>query len=174
MKQILVFRLRASRMKGVIIIVSALLLSVVYASYLYFFRSGEIHQIYQNVEYWPVSKQSCKSTVVLVKNTSISNYGKRKFWLENEKLLMDKWNPLNNECDSIHFMKNKTERATFPGKNNYWVGDDQYCLNGTLGSDKCISKDELLFSVQLRALTSKNKVISEYKGKPVYLYLIDN
>ncbi|WP_174340755.1 DUF943 family protein [Enterobacter sp. JMULE2] len=161
-------------MKGMIIIVPALLLSVVYASYLYFFRIGEIHQIYQNVEYWLVSKQNCKSTVVLVNNAPISDYGKKKLWLENEKLLMSKWNPLESECDSIHFMKNKTERATFPDENNYWVGDEQYCLNGTLGSDKCISKDELLFSVQLRTLTSKDKVISEYKGKPVYLYLIDN
>lgn len=161
-------------MKGVIIIASALLLSVVCFSYLYFFRNGEIHQVYQNVEYWQVSKQNCKSTVVLVNNAPISNYGKRKLWLDNEKLLMGKWTSLNNECDSIYFIKNKTERATFPGENNYWVGDYQYCLNGALGSDKCISKYELLFAVQLEALTLKDRVISKYKDKPIYLHLIDN
>ncbi|MCC4109097.1 hypothetical protein [Serratia ureilytica] len=161
-------------MKRGVIIVLALLLSVVYASYLYFFGSREIHQIYQNVEYWPVSKQNCKSTVVLVNNASISNYGKKKLWLDNENLLMGKWKSLESECDSIHFIKNKTERATFPGENNYWVDDYQYCLNGALGSDKCISKYEILFAVQLEALTLKDKIISEYKGKQIYLHSIDN
>lgn len=66
-------------MKGVIIIATALLLSVIYASYFYFLGNEEIYQVYQNVEYRVARGQSCKSTVVLINNSLISDYGKKSY-----------------------------------------------------------------------------------------------
>lgn len=159
-------------MKFIKALIVLLILAVAYSLYAYFFRAGSVQSVYQDISFNKVWKKNCKSTVVLINNAPISHYAQRKTWQRTKNEVMRKWNPINEECDTLLYINNKKERAYDSGDNNYWAGDFQYCLNGAFGDDKCISKEELLFSVRMWDL-GNGEATGKVNGKLIYLDFID-
>lgn len=148
------------------------LMCIFYVVYIQFLRQGRIYNIYQHSEYNKYWNRECKSTVVLVENVPLSHLAQKKMWYKHGASLLEKYNPLSHTCDDILFLKNKTERADDIGHTNYWIGDNQYCLNGAFGEDKCISKEHQLFTIRLKGWPDDEKV-GMVGWKPIYLHFID-
>jgi hypothetical protein len=156
------------------VLVIMLIFLVGYVFYIFFLRTGEVHKIYQHTDdYSDVWKRKCKSTAVLVDDAPLSHHALKRMWLRNSKKIIDEWKPLTHECDDVFFVRNKLKQPDYHNDLNYWLGDDDICLNGVLGKEQCISKEEQLFILQLRASTSEDKPVGEINGKTVYIHFID-
>ncbi|EGT5711776.1 hypothetical protein AGJ35_11940 [Cronobacter dublinensis subsp. dublinensis] len=147
-----------------------LLFFVFYIAYAYFLRSGGINEIYWHIEYG--DKWVCKSTAVLVDNAPLSRYAQKKMWRRYSDVLLHKAPLLTSGCDTIVFLRNKTERAKDIGDTDYWIDDYQYCLNSAFGNKKCISKEEQLFVIQLRPSAEGDEKIGYIGKQPVYIHFI--
>lgn len=158
-------------MKSTKILSVTIFVVVIYITYAYFLRPGQVIKIHQNIDV--NNYLICRSTVVLVEEAPLSHYAQKKMWLKSSNQILAKYPLLTPECDSILFLKNKTERAYDIGDTHYWVSDYQYCLNGAFGNEKCISKEEQLFSIQLRQSTLNDEQIGSIDTKPVYIHFIN-
>lgn len=158
-------------MKYLKIIVVVFFLGAFYMFYAYFLRQGHVNKIYQHIDF--SEDWNCISTVVLVDDAPLSRYAQRRMWIKHSSQILEKSRLVTPECDSILFLRNKTERAYDVGDNNYWVSDFQYCLNGVFGNKKCISKEEQLFVIQLRQSTLADKKVGMVNRNPIYIHYID-
>lgn len=149
----------------------SLLLFFLYTIYAFYLRQGHIVNVYEHTEYIDNFKKDCRFTVVLVENVPLSRYAQKRMWAKySDSLLAPP--TLSHICDDILFLDNITERADDIGDNNYWMGENQYCLNGIFGKDKCISKEHQLFTVGMINWSNDEKV-GEIDKKPIYIHFIN-
>lgn len=158
-------------MKSKKLLSATLLVVALYIIYAYFLRQGKVIEIYKNID--TSNDLNCNSTVVLVDDVPLSRYAQKRMWFKSSNQILAKAPLLTPECDIIIFLKNKTERAYDAGDTHYWVGDYQYCLNGAFGNERCISKQEQLFSIQLRQSTLEDEKIGLINTKTIYIHFID-
>lgn len=97
---------------------------------------------------------------------------KKKMWAKYSDTISEKSHPLSHICDDILFLENITERADVPSDNDYWMGENQYCLNGIFGKDKCISKEHQLFTIRIKGWPEDENV-GVIDKKPIYIHFID-
>lgn len=142
-----------------------------YAAYQTYVVTGEVDSVYQKSVYNDGFDKVCKSTVVLVNDAPSGRSGKRRLWLKNSKKIIEKWEPFTEKCDSLVFLKNIKEQARRRSELNYWMGDNQYCLEGVLDEKKCISKESQLFSIAL--WRAGGDFIGKVNDKPIYIYYIN-
>lgn len=133
--------------------------------------TGEVDSVYQKTIYDNELKKECKFTVVLVNDAPSGRSGKRKLWLKNSNDIIKNWEPFIQECDYLVFIENKKKQATNSSELNYWKGDNQFCLEGSLEGDQCISKEQQLFSVKPNRLSGD--LIGEINGMLVYINYIN-
>lgn len=149
-----------------ILIFSALIIAI------YFFSKPEkISGIYQNVSYEERWSSVCKSTIVLVDNPPVMKSNLVKLWKRERERIFNQWNPLNNKCDYILFVNNKSEPPHDSEEIKYWIGDCQLCLKGEI--DNCISKDERLFYIGIDKQIYGERLAGELGNKTLYLSFID-
>ncbi|WBM69700.1 hypothetical protein OH773_16210 [Buttiauxella sp. WJP83] len=158
-------------MKYFKIIVATFFFAVLYILHAYFLRQGEVSSIYQHTE--KSESWNCKSTVVLVDDAPLSRYAQKGMWTKYSNKILEKSPLITSECDSVIFLNNKTERAIDVGDTHYWIGDYQYCLNGVFGREKCISKEEQIFSIQLRKTALEDEKVGVVDRNPIYIHFID-
>ena len=154
------------------IIFTLLFLCFGYVIYAYSLRQGHIVNIYEHTEYIWNFKRECKSTVVLVESVPFSRYAQKKMWAKYSNSILERSRPITHTCDDILFLENITERADNINDNKYWMGENQYCLNGILGVDRCISKEHQLFTIRMRGWPDDEKV-GVVDKKPIYIHFIN-
>lgn len=135
-----------------------------------------INAIYQKNYYDPQwGRGECKSTIVLVEHAPITNQQKVDLWNASKHDLLKKWAPLtNNKCDDILFVNNNKERAIDSMGMKEWMGEEQICLEGKLGAEKCISRNERLFYVVRDKPLSNRDIKDTINDKTFYLHFVDN
>lgn len=151
---------------------TSLFLCFLYIIYAFYLRQGHVVNVYEHTEYIENFERECKSTVVLVENVPLSRYAQKKMWAKYSDTISENSHPLSHICDDILFLENITERADVPSDNDYWMGENQYCLNGIFGKDKCISKEHQLFTIRIKGWPEDENV-GVIDKKPIYIHFID-
>ncbi|MEG0281123.1 MAG: hypothetical protein RR686_17855 [Morganella sp. (in: enterobacteria)] len=157
-------------MKHLKTIVIIFIFGAFYILYAFYIRQGHINKIYQHTEHSEIWDKNCKSTVILVDDAPLSHYALEKLWKKNSKEIIEKWNPFTDECDDVLFVKNNIGYIKHSGDVKFWIADDEICLNDSLGG--CISWEDRLFYVGLRASILGNETVGEINGKPIYIRFI--
>ncbi|MCE9994148.1 hypothetical protein LZ633_19420, partial [Enterobacter asburiae] len=149
-----------------------ILLSMVflYIFYISFIRCGEIVKVYQNIDFRVNATKKCKSTVILVDNTPLLHNSLESMWFRNKDKIISEWQQLTNKCDDVVFVKNAIEQASDESELDFWIGENQVCLNGKMGGGQCISKDNILFFISLERSNLNDRIIDKENDKPVYIY----
>lgn len=150
----------------------ALFLFSLYIFYAFFLRQGHIVNIYKHTEYIDNFKRDCNFTVVLVENAPLSRYAQKRMWDTYSDRVLEIQPALTHVCDEILFLEKITERADDIMDNNYWMGENQYCLNSILGKDTCISKEHQLFTIGMINWSNDQKV-GVVDNNPIYIHFIN-
>ena len=145
---------------------------LIFFLYAFYLKQGNIVNIYGHTEYIDNWKRNCKSTVVLVENVPLSRYAQKRMWSKYSDIILEKSRPLSHICDEILFLENITERADDVGDNDYWMGENQYCLNGVFGEERCISKEHQLFTIRMEGWSNDEKV-GVVNKEPIYIHFIN-
>ncbi|MCT9846342.1 hypothetical protein N7563_19970 [Leclercia adecarboxylata ATCC 23216 = NBRC 102595] len=134
-------------------------------------KLGKVSGIYQNISYEERWGSECKSTIVLVDNHPIMKENLVKLWERERERVLSQWEPLDNKCDYILFVNNKTEPPHDSEEIKYWIGDYQLCLKGKI--DYCISKDERLFYIGIDKQIYGDRSAGEFGNKKLYISFVD-
>lgn len=141
-----------------------------YIFYISLIHHGEIEKVYQNIDFRTNSVKKCKSTVILVNNAPILHNLQKKIWFRNKDKIINEWQPLTKKCDDIIFVKNTPKIVGDKAELDFWIGENELCLKGSLKDKQCIPKDDILFFIGLGKTTVDDEVIGDINGKPLYVY----